>query len=168
MVIESPITGEKEIVPEFDSARQISREDDLQMRIGLIGDREERAQFEDAYRKCERREEMVQRVLVYAENAYINRHLTPEQNFQPSPFGDLSTYEQQVRQRREEFHARPETQAFKDRADLKCEREWQKLESHVRLRVDHQQEPHLSKEAFSNIRSNRAQVSRCFQRAVGR
>lgn len=138
------------------------------MRIGLVGDRAERAKFEDAYHRCERREELVERVLLLAENSYINRHLSPDQSFQPSPLGDFSTYEQQVRQRREEFHARHETKAFKDRAVQKCEREWQKLESRVCEKVERQQDTRLSKEAFSKMRSNRGEVSRSFQRAVGR
>lgn len=148
--------------------RQISRNDDLQMRIGLVGDSAERAKLEDAYRRCERREELMGRVLLLAENSYINRHLSPDQTFQPSLLGDFSTYDQQVRQRREEFHARHETKAFKDRAEQKCEWEWQKLESRVHEKVERQQDNRLSKEAFSQMRSNRSEVSRSFQRAAGR
>lgn len=167
MDTKSPISGESRIVPAFDSAKQIYLKDDLQMRIGLVGEGAERSQFEQSYFKCERRDELLVRMLQRAESAYINQGIQPDSALEPSPMGPQTSYTQQVHKRREEFHARPEIKAFKQRADQKSLSAWRALETRLHAKLKDKQRATLSREDFQNNRSqSKLDIKRSFDRAA--
>lgn len=168
MVIRSPITGEKEIVPEFDSARQISLQDELRMRIELVADPAARAELERGYQRCERRDQLLGAVLQRSEARYIAEHLTPNAQLDFTPVGFERSYADELRRVKTAYHERPETDLLKERATARSRDGWRTLNHAAREMVERQQDTRLSKEAFSNMRSNRGEVSRSFQRAVGR
>jgi len=168
MVIESPITGQKEIVPEFDSAQQISMKDDLRMRIDLVADSQIRAGLERDFQRCERRDQLLGVVLQRSESHYIAEHLKPDAQLDFTPVGFERSYADELRRVKTAYDTRPETYVLKERATARSREGWRTLKHAAGKIVERQQDTRLSKGAFSKMRSNRSKVSRSFQRAVGR
>lgn len=138
------------------------------MRIALVSEREGRTRLEETYDRCVRRDELLGRALLRAETTYINRHLQLEPVFQPSPMGDVDTYNAQVRQLRADFHARPETKDFKHRLSNRSNSAWEELGSKVRQTVRQQNKTRLSRDSFIEARSQSRDLRPRFHRAIRR
>ncbi|WP_147450700.1 hypothetical protein [Rhodophyticola porphyridii] len=127
MVIRSPITGEREIVPEFDSARQISLQDELRMRIELVADPAVRAELERGFQRCERRDQLLGAVLQRSEARYIAEHLKPDARLDFTPVGFERSYADELRRVRTAYQKRPETDVLKERATARSRKGWRAL-----------------------------------------
>ncbi|WP_148234718.1 hypothetical protein [Pseudooceanicola batsensis] len=138
------------------------------MRIELVADPAARAELERGYQRCERRDQLLGAVLQRAEARYIAEHLKPDARLNFTPVEFERSYADELRRVKTAYHARPEIDALKERATARSRNGWRTLSHAAREIARHQQDTHLSKEAFSQMRSNRAEVSRSFQRAVGR
>lgn len=138
------------------------------MRIGLVGEAQQREHFEQVFERCERRDELFTHLLFRAETSYISRHLECGTAPQPSPMGDSDTYNDQVRRLRAGFHARPETKAFKKRVSTRSHTKWQALAVSVQNTIQHQNDTRLSRDDFMAQRARRSILSRGFKRAIRR
>lgn len=138
------------------------------MHIELVADPAARAELERGYQRCERRDQLLGAALRRSEARYIAEHLKPVARLDFTPVGFERSYADELRRVRTAYQMRPETDVLKERATARSRDGWRSLRNTARKTVEHQQNTRLSKDIFSNMRSNRGEVSRSFQRAVGR
>ncbi|MEX0283340.1 MAG: hypothetical protein AB3N23_01885 [Paracoccaceae bacterium] len=165
MVNESPNANDK-IVSKFDSATQILRRDQLEMRINLVVDQDTRRGLEERFLNLKNRTPENDPVMTKAEAAYVDRHLKPEPDLKLEMDYAGYDYEHTVELLKHDFHGTAEASQLKDRFHERKENDLRTLERDTDQTLQREKENGITREEF--FKNRNGITSHQFKRAVGR
>ena len=155
------------IVPEFESAKQTSREERLEFLASRIIDNDARRQAEIAVEATKRRLASLDARVARAETAYIDRHMKVEPAYELTPYGDAHDYSDKIKALRERFHDRPQTDRLKQQVASVRDNSLTALEKIIQQQHEYERTHQISRDEFFRMRSS-TQISDVFNRGSPR
>lgn len=153
------------IIPEFDSAQQTSRMEKLEFQASRIIENDARRIAEITFRQVEERLEQLDARVARAETAYIDRHLKNEPAYEPTPYGDVPDYAGKIKELRERFHERPQTERLKQQIASARDSTLCALETTIRRQHEYERTHQISRDEFFRTRSGPV-ISDAFNRTL--
>ena len=155
------------IVPEFESAAQISERDQMLLRISLVKDADARRDFELKFVAAQDEERLQHERFKLARDAYVDHQIKNNLDLQLMPGGDHRSYEQRVTDLQKKFPHTIEAQGLAEDIEEQVKSKWDRLDSALGVELDRQTNDQ-SKDVPEKHVDNAPKLTPVFQNAIGR